>query len=162
MAREPLTNEAILTKLEHGPAWIAERTVRFDEEALQTPPEPGAWSINAILAHLRACGDVWGGCIARLLAEDRPTIRAVDPRTWLEQTDYRTLPFRDSLAAFTAQRSDLLATLSTLAPGDWERAATITGAGKPLQRTVRFYAGWLVRHEGTHLKQIDRLTRTEK
>jgi hypothetical protein len=25
------------------------------------------WSAVEVLAHLRACGDVWGGCIARIL-----------------------------------------------------------------------------------------------
>jgi hypothetical protein len=39
----------------------------------------------------------------------------------------------------------------------WSRAATVTGAGKVLERTVLFYGQWLARHERTHVKQIERI-----
>lgn len=42
-------------------------------------------------------------------------------------------------------------------PPPWSRAATVTGAGVALERTVHFYARWLVRHERPHVKQIARL-----
>jgi hypothetical protein len=100
---------------------------------------------------------MWGACIMAMLAEERPTLRAVNPRTWINQTDYLQLEFQPSLRAFTTQRADLLAVLEPLPPEGWSRAATVTGAGKPLERTVRFYAEWLARHERPHLKQIERI-----
>ena len=42
----------------------------------------------------------------------------------------------------------------------WSRAATVTGAGKVLERTVLFYAQWLARHERTHVKQVARIVNT--
>ena len=60
-----------------------------------------------------------GDCIATILAEDRPTIRAVNPRTWIKKTDYPNLEFRPSLRAFTTQRADLLAVLKALPPEGW-------------------------------------------
>jgi hypothetical protein len=42
-------------------------------------------------------------------------------------------------------------------PGEWSRKATVTGAGKPLERTVRTYAMWLANHERSHFKQIERI-----
>jgi hypothetical protein len=39
----------------------------------------------------------------------------------------------------------------------WLREATITGAGRALERTVLFYAQWLARYERTHVKQIERI-----
>ena len=86
-----------------------------------------------------------------------PTIKAINPRTWIKQTDYLELEFQPSLRAFTTQRADLLAVLEPLPPDGWARAATVTGAGKVLERTVRSYAEWLVRHERPHLKQIERV-----
>ena len=109
-----------------------------------------------MLAHLRSCADVWGGCIERILAEDHPTIRAVNPTTWIERTDYRTIDFCRSFAAFTAQRRALLEELRDLPDEAWARRATVTGAGKPLERSVLFYAQWMATHERPHIKQIER------
>jgi len=39
----------------------------------------------------------------------------------------------------------------------WSRTATVTGAGKPRERTVYTYAQWLANHERTHIKQIERI-----
>ncbi len=50
--------------------------------------------------------------------------------------------------------------LKPLAPEDWSRIATVTGAGKPLVRSVHFYAQWLATHERTHVKQIGRIANT--
>ena len=65
--------------------------------------------------------------------------------------------FAPSLAAFTAQRADLLAVLEALPPAGWDRTATVTGAGAVLTRTVRFYAQWLAQHERAHVKEIARI-----
>ena len=42
---------------------------------LRAAPETDAWSVNDVLAHLRACHDVLGGSILRIVAEDRPRWR---------------------------------------------------------------------------------------
>jgi hypothetical protein len=157
MSARNLSNEQILTILTATPPRIAELTHCLAPEQLMAAPNPGEWSTNEVLAHLRSCADVWGSCIAVILSEDAPTIRAVNPRTWIEKTDYREQEFQPSLQAFTAQRADLLAVLEPIAPGDWSRAAKVTGAGKPLVRTVHFYAQWLAIHERPHIKQIERI-----
>ena len=120
---------------------------------------PGEWSANEVLAHLRACADMWGKCMTEILTLDHPTLRAINPTTWIEKTDYREQPFARSFAAFSAQRTELLAMLAPLTPAAWARAATVIGAGKPLERTVLFYAAWLARHERPHIKQIERIAR---
>ena len=157
MAKSSLTNEQVLTLLAETPSRLAALTAGATPAQLHTPPRPGEWSVNDILAHLRSCSDVWGGCIATLLAEDKPTIRAVNPTTWINSTDYPKQKFQPSLRAFTQQRAELLAVLQPLPPKAWARSATVTGAGRPLERTVRFYAEWLGHHEHTHFKYIARL-----
>jgi hypothetical protein len=47
-----------------------------------------------------------------------------------------------------------------LHPKDWTRAATVRGAGAPLESTVHDYATRLARHERTHVKQIERILNT--
>ncbi len=86
-------------------------------------------------------------------------LRAVNPRTWIKQTDYLDLEFGPSLDAFAAQRAELLAVLQPLPPEGWLAAATVSVAGKPFERTVLFYAGWLATHERPHLKQIERIVK---
>lgn len=157
MPKPPLSPTEILDLLRANPGQIASLAVDLTPAQLRTPPEPDAWSLTEILAHLRACADVWGDCIATMLAEDHPTIRAINPRGWIARTDYRDLEFAPSFADFTAQRNGLLTTLEALSPAQWERDATVTGAGAPLTRDVRFYAQWLARHERTHLPEMARV-----
>ena len=120
----------LLALLAAAPARMAQSTAALSAAQLRAAPAPGQWSANDILAHLRACADVWGGGIARILAEDEPVFRAVNPRTWINQTDYPQLEFAPSLAAYTAQREALLAVLESLPPEAWLRGATVKGAAR--------------------------------
>ena len=155
-----LTIEQVLTLLAETPPRFAALTAGLAPAQLQTRPGTAEWSLNDILAHLRSCADVWGGCMRTIIAEDRPTLRAVNPRTWIKQTNYLQLEFRPSLRAYARQRAKLLAVLKPLPPEGWSRAATVTGAGKVLERTVLFYAQWLARHERPHVKQVARIVNT--
>lgn len=155
-----LTIEQNVIMLAGTPSRLADLTAGLPPVQLLTPPEPGEWSVRDVLAHLRACADMWGKCIAKLLSEDRPTIKAVNPTTWIKQTNYRDQEFHPSLQAFTTQRTELLAVLEPLTPEAWSRTATVTGAGKPRERTVHTYAQWLANHEQAHIKQIQRIVKT--
>ena len=156
----PLTIEQTLTMLAATPSRLADLADGLPPAQLLAPPEPGEWSARDVLAHMRACSDMWGKYIAVILSEDRPTFKAVNPTTWIKKTDYREQGFRPSLQAFTAQRAGLLAVLEPLAPEAWSRMATVTGAGKPRERTVYTYAQWLANHERSHVKQIERIVNT--
>jgi hypothetical protein len=157
MARTELTIEQVLPILSRSPARIAELTAELTPLQLKTRPVPEEWSANDVLAHLRACADMWGGSIATMLREDHPTIRAINPTTSILDTDYPDRPFRPSLRAYAQQREELLAMLNPLTREEWARGATFTGAGAPLERTVLAQARRLARHERPHLKQIARL-----
>jgi hypothetical protein len=160
MPSRSLTTEQVLTLLAETPRRIDTLTAGLAPAQLHTAPNHDEWSANNVLAHLRACADVWGNCIVAIIAEDTPTLRAVNPLTWIKKTDYLELEFRPSLRSFATQRADLLAVLEPLPPEGWLRAATVTGAGKILERTVLFYAQWLARHERQHVKQVEHIVNT--
>lgn len=160
MSERVLPIEEILTLLREGPSRIATLTAVLAPAQLQTRPSPNEWSASEVLAHLRSCADVWGGYLATIIAEDTPTIRAVNPRTWIKNTDYPEQDFHTSLYAFTLQRADLLAVLKSLALEAWTRAATVTGAGKPYRKSLHAYAQWMATHERPHIKQIKRIVNT--
>lgn len=149
------TNEQLLAALSAAPGRFAEVTAGLSEEELHAAPSPGEWSVHELLAHLRACADVWGGCIGRVLSEDKPAIRALSPRTYIRRTNYLDLDFAPSLQAYTLQRGELVRLLKGLEPEAWERQATVTGVGKPYVHTVLSYAERLESHERQHLRQIE-------
>jgi hypothetical protein len=103
---------------------------------------------------------MWGKYIVEILSEDKPTFKAVSPRTWIKKTNYRQQEFHPSLQAFADQRVDLLEVLKALAPEDWYRTATVTGAGRPRERTVYTYAQWLANHERSHFMQVEHIVNT--
>lgn len=109
-----------------------------------------------MLAHIRACCDVWGGNIDRILAERHASFPGMNPRTWVARTDYPEWPFAAAFAAFSARRHELLRTLERLTPDEWERSAAVISYGQANERTVRSYASKLAKHERTHVRQIER------
>ena len=160
MPKSSLTIEQIQGVLADTPRRLATVTAGLDPAILRTVPGPDEWSANDVLAHLRSCADVWGDCMERIVREDRPTLRAINPQAWITRTNYPDLEFRPSLRAFDVQRADLLAFLEALTPADWSRSATVVGAGSPLERSVLTYAQRLARHERPHVIQIERIVGT--
>ena len=160
MPGKELTVEQVLALLAETPPRLAALTVGLTSGQLHAALGQEEWSANDVLAHLRACADVWGDYIRAIVAEERPTLRAVSPRTWIKKTDYPALEFRSSLDAFTAQRANLLVFLRPLPSEDWSRTATLKGAGKAREQTAFSYAEALARHEQPHIKQIEEIVST--
>jgi hypothetical protein len=158
MARRVLTVDEIMAILPETPGRIAALTEGLTPTQLRAAPEPDAWSVNDVLAHLRACHDVLGGNILRILAEDTPTWKGMNPRAWIKRTDYPEWEFAAAFEAFKKQRADLLAVLEPLPPDSWERTAKVTGMlGETYQRSARYYADWMAGHERAHWRHIGRI-----
>lgn len=145
-----------LTMLASTPRQIARIARGHDDRRLHRQPGAGAWSARDIVAHLRACADVWGRSIERMIKEDRPTIRYVSPRGWIKRTDYLDQDFRGSVHAFSEARTALLAMLRTLDSAGWRRRATFTGTTSGRDATVLSYAKRIAEHEVQHLDQLRR------
>lgn len=155
--QSPAEIAEILTALAETPQRIAFMTQDVEVARLHAPPDRDSWSVNDILAHLRACADVWGKGIGLMIAQDQPTVRYISPRTWLRKTDYRVQEFQLSLPTFARQRDDLLKLLNTLEIADWSRGATFTETAKEHQETVFSYARRIAHHEARHLNQLESL-----
>jgi len=147
---------AVLKLLSATPKKIARIAQGFNEQQLNRRPDVDAWSAKEIVAHLRACAEVWGRSIDRMLTEDHPTIRYVSPRGWLKKTSYLQQNFRETLTRFSDQRGMLVARLSKLTSGGWTRGATFTGTTLGRDGTVLSYATRIADHEVRHLDQLRR------
>jgi len=116
MPKGSLTIEQMSTLLAASPTRLEALSAGVAPAQLHAAPKNDEWSANDVLPHLRACADAWSSCILTIIAKDTPALRAVNPRTWIKQTDYRELEFRPSLSAFAAQRAALLTVLERLPP----------------------------------------------
>ncbi len=148
--------QAVLIVLSETPNRIARIARGRSQQQLHRKPEMNAWSAQDIVAHLRACADVWGSSIDRMLTEDHPTIRYVSPRTWIRKTDYLQQSFRYSLRAFSHRRATLVETLNRLDATGWSRRATFTATTLGREATVLSYATRIADHEVRHLSQLRR------
>lgn len=145
--------EEVLQLLTETPQRITVVAEALGDDRLQLKPDEKSWSANDILAHLRACADVWGETIAAMLQDDEPVLKYLSPRTYLEKTDYPELPFQESFLVFADQRRLMLQALHALEFEDWSRGAMI----KDRRHTVFSQARRMALHEATHCEQIESL-----
>jgi uncharacterized damage-inducible protein DinB len=146
--------DVLVSSLADTPRRLAALTHDVDDARLRRRPGEGVWSVNDVLAHLRACADVWGGSILLMIDRDHPTVRYVSPRTWISKTTYAEQAFHQSLRAFASQRDDLVRTLRALPRAHWSRGATFTGTTRGREQTILSYARRIVDHERAHCEQI--------
>jgi DinB family protein len=147
---------AVLTLLSDTPKQIARIARGSSDQQLHRRPDADAWSAQEVVAHLRACAEVWGRSIDRMLAEEHPTIRYVSPRGWIRKTNYLQVSFRDTVRAFSQERAVLVRTLSKLTASGWARGATFTATTLGRNATVLSYATRIADHEVRHLDQLRR------
>ncbi|MEW6241147.1 MAG: DinB family protein [Chloroflexota bacterium] len=152
MKSTPTEIQRALTGLEETPRRLA-RTLSLPPAELSFRPDKKSWSACDILAHLRACADLWTHSIYAMLAEENPTLPDINERKWAKAARYAELSFAESFEAFRLQRGTLLRVLHDLPPESWERGATILGR----RHTVFTQSRRMAKHEAEHVKQIEDL-----
>ncbi len=154
MTVETKTVLEILTVMPHRLLSISKG---FDDSQLHLIPNGEYWSANDILAHVRACSDVWGKSILAMVTQNHPTMRYISPRTWIRKTNYPEQEFYLSLKAYKKQRRELINALRPLKSKDWLRGATFTATTKDREPTVLSYTQRIVQHESEHFIQLEDL-----
>jgi hypothetical protein len=156
-ATPQLTVEATMEILRTTVPRFDELTDGLSQKRLSTVTDYG-WSVNDQLAHLRACHDVLGGNMLRIIRETHPAWRGMNPRAWQTRTDYFDWKFRPAFEAFRAQRTELLEVLEPLPIAAWQRTATVSAPpGVVYEYSVLYYGDWMARHERGHLRHIARI-----
>ncbi len=144
-----------LRLLRDAPERIAAATAGVDDDRLHERSAAEPWSVNDILAHIRASTDMRESFIGEMVSADRATLRYESPRGWIRKTNYLDLPFGKSFAAYRAHRSVWLAQLETMPVSDWARGALI----RDRPETIASYVRYLTDHETVHCEQIEDLLR---
>lgn len=136
--------------LETTPRSITRLVTNVSEERLRWSPSKKDWSAVEVLAHLRACEELWSYSIYAMLGETTPTLALLDERRWAKTTQYATLDFRSSFQVYALRRLELLHVLKDLPEAAWERTAVIEGRSHSVFSQVRRMA----LHEVEHIQQI--------
>jgi uncharacterized damage-inducible protein DinB len=114
----------------------------------------GQWSIHDVLDHLRASYDIISYRIYAALVRENPPVAAFDERQWAILAHYSTLEFNASLETFSRLRDELLVTLQSLTPADWERTVQHETNGTMTLWTMMEH---MVSHEEEHCEQIEKI-----
>lgn len=152
MKSTPSEIQKALTGLEETLRRLA-RTLNLPPAKLAFRPDSKTWSASDILAHLRACADLWTHSIYAMLAEENPALPDINERKWAKVARYAELPFAESFETFRSQRENLLRVLRGLPPVSWERGATILGR----RHTVFTQSRRMAKHEAEHIARIEDL-----
>jgi hypothetical protein len=148
--------EKVLQLLTETPGRITVAANRLSDDDLHWKPDKDSWSANDILAHLRACADVWSETIAAMLQKDEPILEDISPRDKLKEAGYGERSFQELFLSFVDQRRELLRALYDLELADWSRGALI----KERRHTVFSQARRMALHEVTHNEQLEGLANT--
>ncbi len=139
-----------LAQLTDTPLKLRQMVTGLNNDDLHWSLGPKAWSIVEILAHVRACADVWTFSMYAMLTENQPNLPLLDERRWAKTLGYAALTFETSFNTFAAQREDLVRTLRGLSPEQWERSGQIEGRN----HSVFSQARRMALHEVEHLTQF--------
>lgn len=154
----PAEIEKHLALLAETPQRLATAVAGLDDAHLSRRPAERTWSAVEVLAHLRACDEVWSFSIYAMLAQDAPVLPLLDERRWAKTLRYADLGFVRSLQAFGLRRGELLHVLRQLPAESWQRSGVIEGRTHTVFSQVRRMA----LHEAEHCEQIETLLAESK
>jgi hypothetical protein len=113
---------------------------------------PGKWSVREIVHHLADSEMVAAARLRRIVAEDRPGIRATDMGGYARRLFYDR-PIEGSLELFRIVRSSTAEILDRMTDAEWSREAIQSDGGRfGAEKWLDIFA----RHAETHADQIRR------
>jgi hypothetical protein len=112
----------------------------------------GTWGARQVLEHLIDAESIaFRDRIGRILSEDRPFIRSIDPPTRLQEGGYAERSLEDLLTRFEVLRAESTEWLRSIKPADYGREGEHDEAGTIRVGELIHY--WAV-HDLTHLSQV--------
>lgn len=114
--------EALLQQYDAGPQLLRDTVAGMSEEQLKARPVPGRWSPLEVLCHLADSDGVYAERMKRVVAEDEPTLRSMNPDGWLPRLAYHHRDADEELRLIEITRRQMARILRSLAPADFQRA----------------------------------------
>lgn len=145
---------ALLERYRRGPEVLAVVLTGVFGEEEDFVPAPGKWSARQIVAHLADMELVAAHRFRQVIAEDHPTLVAIDQDAWSANLDYARRKPKQSLETFRRLRAENFELLKALPEAAFERTGNHTENGSvTLLRLLEGYAG----HAEAHARQLQEL-----
>lgn len=145
------TRKGLIAQYEGGYRVVSEALTGLADSDLDLRL-PGKWSIRQIVHHLADSEMVAAVRLRRLVAEDRPGIRATDFTGYVRRLFYDR-PVQGSLELFRAVRTSTLEILNRMSDEDWMRESA---QGETGRFTAEKWLEIFAKHAATHAEQITR------
>ncbi|MDR3734051.1 MAG: DinB family protein [Acidobacteriaceae bacterium] len=116
---------------------------------VNTPSEPGKWSLREVLAHLADCELAFGFRFRQALADPNNVIQPFDQDQWARH--YAPYDAPSALATFVTLRNWNMLLLNGLQPHDWDTPVNHPERGTG---TFRDLVGLVAGHDLNHLQRI--------
>jgi hypothetical protein len=152
--REALGGRDPLESLRKAPKRIKRLLKGVPEEDLERRPEPGAWSVKQVLAHLADGEVVLGSRIRFVAAMDRPPLPGYDQEAFVARLAVDCASCEELLEDFAAVRRANVRLLRRLPPESYARVGLHSERGEEsIESMLVTYAG----HDRIHEAQIERI-----
>ncbi len=149
-----LMPSAAIARLRQTPQQIATLIAGVEDAVLDRKPEPGGWSVQQALGHLRDAQGVLDQRLTLILEHDNPELASLAVFDWADRQEERPPTAREVFASYLAGREKLLARLEALPLSAWPRTGRHEEFGVV---TLRQQVSYFAAHESTHMGQIERL-----
>ncbi len=137
------TPSEVIAQLARGPATLRAVMADVPPADLTRRPRPEKWSAHEHACHLALVEPLWAARLARMLAEDVPTIVSYEPDTDEPPDRLLNMELDAALDAYEQGRRVLLQRLEGLAAPDWARGAVNTAH-------ARYSVFLMCRHAALH------------
>jgi uncharacterized damage-inducible protein DinB len=147
------TEETALALLEATPSILRALLAPLPEAIVAADLDRG-WSPKRVLAHFVDAEHVFADRLRRMIAEERPLIRSIDPLATLAAGDYLSRPVDALLGELNRSRRETCAWLRTLTAGQLQRPAEHDTCGEITASNLLHYWPY---HDTAHIRQIQRM-----
>ncbi len=137
------TPSEVIAQLARGPATLRAVVADVPPADLTRRPRPEKWSAHEHACHLALVEPLWAARLARMLAEDVPTIVSYEPDTDEPPDRLLAMDLDAALDAYEQGRRVLLQRLKGLVATDWARGAVNTAH-------ARYSVFLMCRHAALH------------
>lgn len=151
-----------LAEYARGPEQLESIVAGLSDEALDSGPVGGGWTIRQIVHHIVDGDDLWKMCIKAALGNDHarfglPWYWDIPQERWAESWRYAERAIEPSLALLRANRAHILQLLDGI-PGAWERLITVDwSSGQSDEGTIGDVIAMQAQHVCGHVEDIRRI-----
>jgi uncharacterized damage-inducible protein DinB/GNAT superfamily N-acetyltransferase len=127
-----------------------------NEESLDAPPRPGAWTPRQVIHHMADTHQVLMGRVRLILTEEQPPVKTFDENTWAELADAKTAPIEESLRILDGLHARLARLLASRPYEDLGKEMLHPEQGPVKLDRLLSYLDWHGRH---HTAQVHSMAR---